>query len=49
MNNDKVNYINSLLSSLEKFYNPLVYEIVVYAIDVNILHITNGTLGFRYS
>jgi hypothetical protein len=48
-NNSKVNYINDILSSLGKFYSPLVYEIVIYAMDVNVLHITNGNAGFRYS
>ena len=46
----KINYyINDILSSLGKFYSPLVYEIVIYAMDVNVLHITNGNAGFRYS
>jgi hypothetical protein len=48
-NNSNVNYIHNIISSLGKFYNPLVYEIVVYAVDVNVLHITNGTAAFRYT
>ena len=47
--NSRVKYIHDILGEKGIFYNKLGFEVVIYALDVNILTISNGTAGFKYS
>lgn len=49
INNDRVKYIHNILSNIGKNYNNLGFEIIVYALDINILHVLNGSAQFRFS
>jgi hypothetical protein len=48
-NNSRVKYIHDILGEKGYVYNKLGFEIVIYALDVNILTISNGTAAFKYS
>jgi len=48
-NNSRVKYIHDILGEKGIVYNKLGFEVVIYALDVNILTISNGTAAFKYS
>ena len=48
-NNSKVKYIHTLLNNKGINYSKLGFEVVIYALDVNILTISNGSAAFKYS
>ena len=49
-NDEEVNRIKNIYNSIsETSYEDTIIEIVIYAIDVNILSLSNGIAGFKYS
>jgi hypothetical protein len=49
-NDEEVNRVKNIYNSIsETSYEDTIIEIVIYAIDVNILSLSNGIAGFKYS
>jgi hypothetical protein len=49
-NEEEVNRVKNIYNSIsETSYEDTIIEIVIYAIDVNILSLSNGIAGFKYS